>query len=1480
MVAVVVTRNPGPWLEDDAAVPRRPGLPGLAVLVVDAAPRTTPPTASPRPLPDAFVRRLAGAVGLRGRRQRGARRRRRSARSSCFCHDDVVLDPDAVRLHGRGGVPVERRHRRARSSSTPTTPRCCSRSGAAIDRFGVPAHRDRARRARPGAARRASATCSTCRARRCSCAPTCSASSAASIPRAFPGAEDLDLCWRARLAGARVLVAPDARVRHHEAAADRGDARPRPTPSRMARTGSAPCSRCSSSLDAAVGRAGRRRRARSSRRRLLTVTLRRRRVRPRSAPGGGTCGTSGACAGAAQGAPRPAHRRPRAARAPGRAAARLAGFVVAPRRDRGARRARSPTRAAPPSSAGHRRHPPAAAIALVAGARAGLAHRLAPAAHRRRSGRRHASRAGRASLDLLVDVHVGLALHGPGLGDGRAAGARGDGRAQHDSVRRRRARAHARRRARVPGRRRRRVPADAGISASLRSGGRGRRSRTRSIPCPAERDRRRTARAAGAVRAGAVPGRRSCCDTPSGYAARSSVDAPLTGLLGLGALLAFTTRVVSARPARCCSRSAVAVDARRDRSSVGCASACGCSSRRPSRIVIAVVLLFPWSSALLGAGDDPAALGFAFRPALDLSDVMRFQSGPAGAGWAGWGLVAAAALRARCSVGARASRGRRAPGSWRSSGGRWSGCRRGSLPTTRCPPRRPALTLAALGHGARRRAGRERLRRRRPPERLRLARRRSPPSPRAGLARRRRSASPPTPVDGRWGAPRRRLARSARRSCESERDSGGFRVLWVGDPTRAPARSVRRSTTGTATCSPGTVRVTHGELWRRPTETADEPGRRGGRRWPPSVAPSRLGHLVAPMGVRYVAVPTGSGPTGVPAGAAGTGCAPHSTSQLDLARLEAPPGLVLYENTAWIPTPGTVRRADADEVPLGSTNPTARRAARRPRRCYARARLARRRPRRPVPDGAVERGVRRRLEGHDRRREAPPRRSRSDGRTASRCPNAGRCRSTYDGQLRRYGADRAPGRAVADVRCSSRGAASPSAARRPSVEAPERPTCDRAAPSHRPRRGGPPARTPGRERRRLASAARCRAVHRDRGRVRASAARRTRRRRAPATRSPRPCRPSPSPTPCPRPWYCAEGTASPGGRADETIIIANVGSADARAVVTVMRGRTGRAGVPTRGRRREAGRCVFRSSSVAPDARAVPTRRASCVGPGVVVEVFGGGSIVEHEIEGRRVTSRSGRAPREAGRDWYFAAGTTERGAEADARAVQPVPRRRDRRSDLRHRRRRAGAGRPPGARRAAPQPAHGAGAATSCAARRRSRRTRHVRTGRIVAEQSLTFTTENETRRGLTLSLGAPSPSRVVEPAGGRWRRTARRTPCSWRTSTPPRPRSRSLRDSTSRRSIAPVGGAGGGQVGGGRRPRVARRSGAPLAFDVRTTRASRRSWSKSSRRGRPPAAATGSATTMASARAGAGLGVRGGPARTRGRRRRRACSTPVARA
>ena len=56
-------------------------------------------------------------------------------------------------------------------------------------------------------------TSSTSRAPPCSCASTCSTELGGFDPATFPGAEDLDLCWRARLGGRRVLVAPDARRR-------------------------------------------------------------------------------------------------------------------------------------------------------------------------------------------------------------------------------------------------------------------------------------------------------------------------------------------------------------------------------------------------------------------------------------------------------------------------------------------------------------------------------------------------------------------------------------------------------------------------------------------------------------------------------------------------------------------------------------------------------------------------------------------------------------------------------------------------------------------------------------------------------------------------------------------------------------------------------------------------------------------------------------------------------------------------------------------------------------------------------------------------------------------------------------------------------------------------------------------------------------------------------------------------------------------
>jgi hypothetical protein len=225
-------------------------------------------------------------------------------------------------------------------------------------------------------------------------------------------------------------------------------------------------------------------------------------------------------------------------------------------------------------------------------------------------------------------------------------------------------------------------------------------------------------------------------------------------------------------------------------------------------------------------------------------------------------------------------------------------------------------------------------------------------------------------------------------------------------------------------------------------------------------------------------------------------------------------------------------------------------------------------------------------------------------------------------------------------------------------------------------------------------------------------------------------------------WYCTEGTGAPEQRGNETIWIANLGDDAARADVTVMPGgdtepSSRRVTVP-----KHAQLSVPVSSVVSAAEQAEET--GIIAGPGVVVEVFGGRAIVEHEIDGQtegQADIAVGPCAREPGHEWYFAAGTTERGAEqrlslfnpfaddaildlsfaTDAGLVAPT----DLQSLVVPRRSRVTVPLANFVRRQAQVGAHV-----------------HVRTGRVVAEQSLEFTSENETRRGLTLSLGANAPA------------------------------------------------------------------------------------------------------------------------------------------
>jgi len=218
VVAVVVTRNPGPWLEDTLASLGGQDYDDLTVLVVDCGSREDPTPRVAEVLPRAFVRRLDDGAGFAA----AANEALHTVEGATFlliCHDDVRLDPSALRFL------VEEGYRSNAGILGPKlvraeNPEVLLEVGRAIDRFGAPYTG-----IEPG---------EIDQEQHDGVRDVFYVSTAVMLvrtdlfqelegfdPATFPGAEDLDLCWRARLAGARVLVVPDARATHREAATDR-----------------------------------------------------------------------------------------------------------------------------------------------------------------------------------------------------------------------------------------------------------------------------------------------------------------------------------------------------------------------------------------------------------------------------------------------------------------------------------------------------------------------------------------------------------------------------------------------------------------------------------------------------------------------------------------------------------------------------------------------------------------------------------------------------------------------------------------------------------------------------------------------------------------------------------------------------------------------------------------------------------------------------------------------------------------------------------------------------------------------------------------------------------------------------------------------------------------------------------------------------------------------------------------------------------
>jgi GT2 family glycosyltransferase len=214
VVAVVVTADPGPWLEDALAALDDQDYPNLSVLVVDAGSREDPTPRVAAVLPTAFVRRLPERRGFAAAANE-VLHVVEGASHLLFCHDDVAPAPDAVRQL------VEEAFRSNAGVVAPKLvdwedPNRLLQVGMGADKSGAPAalvERGELDQEQHDAVRDVFVAPGGCTLVRADLFATLGGFD----ERMELYGEDLDFSWRAQVAGARVVVAPAARVRHLEA---------------------------------------------------------------------------------------------------------------------------------------------------------------------------------------------------------------------------------------------------------------------------------------------------------------------------------------------------------------------------------------------------------------------------------------------------------------------------------------------------------------------------------------------------------------------------------------------------------------------------------------------------------------------------------------------------------------------------------------------------------------------------------------------------------------------------------------------------------------------------------------------------------------------------------------------------------------------------------------------------------------------------------------------------------------------------------------------------------------------------------------------------------------------------------------------------------------------------------------------------------------------------------------------------------------
>jgi GT2 family glycosyltransferase len=210
VVAVVVTRDPGPWFEETLTSLADQRYDELDVLVLVAGGDEDPTARVGRVLPEAFVRRLPDPVGYSSAAN-AVLGMVEGAAYYLFCTDDCALEPDSVRalvqesFRSNAGIVTPKMVRWDAPQVLVHVGLNADKTGATVDRMQA-GERDHGQHDAVRDVFVAPTGCTLVRA-----------DLFAELGGFDSGidalGEDLDLSWRAQVMGARVVIAPDARVR-------------------------------------------------------------------------------------------------------------------------------------------------------------------------------------------------------------------------------------------------------------------------------------------------------------------------------------------------------------------------------------------------------------------------------------------------------------------------------------------------------------------------------------------------------------------------------------------------------------------------------------------------------------------------------------------------------------------------------------------------------------------------------------------------------------------------------------------------------------------------------------------------------------------------------------------------------------------------------------------------------------------------------------------------------------------------------------------------------------------------------------------------------------------------------------------------------------------------------------------------------------------------------------------------------------------